>query len=201
MTTAVIPASQRMTSQSRVTKWKNITHHGDKRKMRVFVRYDDSCKNGHNSFAITAEIATLSGRVEQCGCCHDEVVKHFPEFKRFLKWHLMSSDGPMHYFSNVVYFAGDRDYNGLLKGEQKVKKNKEGLPMFEEDGETPVYTGLVGEGKEREFDAARRAAVWPEATDEQLSLPKDELIKLLAERLPALLEEFKKDMEELGFTY
>lgn len=57
------------------------------------------------------------------------------------------------------------------------------------------------EGKEREFDAARRAAIWPEATAEQLCLPKDELTKLLEDRLPALMEEFKEAMEEIGFEY
>lgn len=56
-------------------------------------------------------------------------------------------------------------------------------------------------GKAREFDAARYHAIWPEATDEQLSLPKAELEKLLEARLPALMQEFKAAMEELGFTY
>ena len=58
-----------------------------------------------------------------------------------------------------------------------------------------------GEGKERDFAAARNSAVWPEATDEQLSLPKEDLKKLLLERLPALMQNFKSDMEKLGFTY
>lgn len=58
-----------------------------------------------------------------------------------------------------------------------------------------------GEGKERDFEAARNSAVWPEATDEQLSLPKEDLKKLLLARLPALMQNFKSDMEELGFTY
>lgn len=58
-----------------------------------------------------------------------------------------------------------------------------------------------GEGKERNFAAARNSAVWPEATDEQLSLPKEDLKKLLLDRLPALMQNFKSDMEKLGFTY
>lgn len=57
------------------------------------------------------------------------------------------------------------------------------------------------DGKEREFTSARSVAIWPEATDEQLSLPKEELKKLLEARLPALLEEFKAAMEEIGFTF
>lgn len=58
-----------------------------------------------------------------------------------------------------------------------------------------------GKGKERDFEAARASAVWPEATDEQLSLPEDDLKKLLLDRLPDLMQNFKLDMEGLGFTY
>jgi len=58
-----------------------------------------------------------------------------------------------------------------------------------------------GEGKERHLDAARGAAVWPEATDEQLMLPKEELTKLLEARLPKLLEDFHKAVVELGFEW
>ena len=56
-------------------------------------------------------------------------------------------------------------------------------------------------GKTREFDSARYHAIWPEATDEQLSLPKEELEVLLKARLPKLMKDFKAAMEELGFTY
>lgn len=53
------------------------------------------------------------------------------------------------------------------------------------------------EGKERNLGAARHCAIWPEATDEQLCLPRDELKQLLIGRLPALKAEFKADMTEL----
>ena len=59
----------------------------------------------------------------------------------------------------------------------------------------------TGEGKEQQLDAARGAAVWPEATDEQLMLPKEELTKLLEARLPSLMTEFRKAVESLGFTW
>ena len=44
--------------------------------------------------------------------------------------------------------------------------------------------------------AARSCAVWPDATLEQL---QDE--KLLMQRLPDLMKEFKKDIEALGFIF
>lgn len=58
-----------------------------------------------------------------------------------------------------------------------------------------------GKGKEREFDKARDAAIWPDASDEILSLPKEELKALLLKRLPKLMSEFKRDVESLGFIY
>lgn len=58
---------------------------------------------------------------------------------------------------------------------------------------------LFSEGKERELDKARHCAVWPEATDEQLCLPKDELTALLMARLPQLQADFQRDMLACGF--
>lgn len=126
------------------------------------VRYDDECGNGHNRFAITAEIVTPASKrrndVEACGCLHDEIARVFPELAPFIKWHLCSSDGPIHYVANTVYHA----QNGQL-------------------------------------DYARSSAVWPEATDEELTAP--DLAERLQERLPALLESFQEAVESLGFTY
>lgn len=56
-----------------------------------------------------------------------------------------------------------------------------------------------GEGKARDLDAARRAAVWPDATDEDLTAPG--LKERLEARLPSLLLEFRAAMESLGFTW
>lgn len=56
-------------------------------------------------------------------------------------------------------------------------------------------------GKERELDKARHTAIWPGATDEELSLPADQLKEKLLARLPALMTEFKSVVESLGFVY
>jgi hypothetical protein len=58
-----------------------------------------------------------------------------------------------------------------------------------------------GEGKERDLAAARRCAVWPDATDEELCQERPELEAALKARLPALLAEFKQVMLEIGFIY
>ena len=67
--------------------------------------------------------------------------------------------------------------------------------------ELVTWPGVFGKGKARDFESARRSAIWPEATDEQLSLDKPELTKLLQDRLPALMAEFKSDMVKIGFVY
>lgn len=208
-----------------------ISGYGPGAQITATVRYDDECGNGHNTFAITAEIVTPASKrmrdVEACGCLHDDVARIFPELAPFIKWHLCSSDGPMHYPGNVLYHASDRDYRGLLKGEkrqlvngrtklpvwQRVVRNGKGesvsisssdwVDSAEKPNEAltvdfePVW--IVGEGKERQLDFARSSAVWPEATDEELTSP--DLAERLQERLPALLEAFQEAVESLGFTF
>ncbi len=141
---------------------KTIQYYGEPHQIKVKIRFDDDCRNGHNSFSITGEVNSFDRRLRDrtvcCGCIHDEIAEHFPELAPLIKWHLVSSDGPLHYVANTTYHAGDLDF-------------------------------------------ARNSAVWPEATDEQLSLPKDELTKLLEARLPALIAEFRATIEGIGFLW
>ena len=202
---------------------------GKQYKITANVRYDDKCNNGHNSFAITTNIeSSFSKQVwseESGGCCHEEIAEHFPLLAPLIKWHGTTSEWPLHYIENTVYAAGDKDYNGLAKGEFRHFKSLgklqnggvEGVPLWvlkvPQEIKSEIYShekpkavvvewvayGTTGKGKERDFKAARNSAVWPEATDEELSAPDLEQ-KLLA-RLPALMEEFKLAVESLGFTY
>jgi hypothetical protein len=85
--------------------------------MNVHIRYDDECGNGHNSFSITGEIIYESWKnPEVCGCIHEEIEKYFPELKKYIKWHLFNSDGPMHYIANTTYHARDRVQENLPIG-------------------------------------------------------------------------------------
>lgn len=198
------------------------------RQISVYLRFDDEYGNGRESFSITGEIvntlAKRGDRHEVSGCIHDEIAKHFPELAHLIKWHLTSTDGPMHYVGNTTYHASNRDHNGLLKDEKRqIRNGKTGQLCWileqvggEEnkapntiDSDTqpaaPQFSYIpwcrTGEGKERELDAARWCAVWPDATDEQLSLPKEELTVLLESRLPQLLADFKADMLRCGFLW
>lgn len=74
-------------------------------QMSVTIRYDDECGNGHNTFSITGTIKGLGAHeIEMAGCLHDEISEYFPEFAHLIKWHLVSSDSPLHYIANTKYY-------------------------------------------------------------------------------------------------
>lgn len=268
-----------------ISEPRDIAGYGPGARIAVEMRFDDECGNGHNTFAITASIyqMVVDRRRRRddiaAGCLHEDIATAFPEFAPLIPWHLTSADGPMHYIANTVYFAGNRDHHGRLKGEPRqwetviqfgdnpIKHRYpkgfmdflqaarplhgqsafdfEVLPIYHDDQgkpgkhqfgpkftfggyadkwhecpfdtETyaldflcalqlhdPRFVSIVtawGEGKERELDTARRAAVWPEATDAELSVERDNLKAALAARLPDLLARFRADMERIGFVW
>lgn len=198
-------------------------------KIKITLRYDDECGNGHNSFAMTADIKEQNdfGRWVDTtgGCCHDEIIKARPDLAKFVKWHLCDSTGPMHHIANSLYHAGNRDCHGLLKGEKRqIKNGRTGVPCWchvavdkETGEELPLY----------KLDNSMEAASAPackytlevrpwcsvgEGKEPDLKAARSCAIwpdakledfteeKLLM-RLPGLMREFKTAMEELGFTY
>lgn len=169
------PDGKRYLNQRWVSESRPVKGYGTNGQLCVELRFDDECRNGHQTFAITASVYTAESRrqrdIAAGGCLHEEIARAFPELAPLIKWHLVSTDGPVHYVANTCYLASNRDHNGLLAGES------------------------------RNFDAARSCAVWPEATDEQLSLPRAELATLLEARLPALLADFRADMLAAGFEW
>lgn len=203
---------------------------GDKYEasVRPEIRFDDSCRNGHMSFAITGTTYESSGREAGGGCVHEQIAKAFPELAPLIKWHLMDTSGPMHYIANTVYHASNRDHWGLLKDERRqivngktkqpawhlawidngVEKPLHEMPK-QMDGEKPASNPVVawvpwchvGEGKARDFAAARSCAVWPEATDEELSADPATLKAALLARAPALCAAFRADVEAAGLTW
>lgn len=178
-----------LTKDQKKTYTKYFVEDGQEYEITVTARYDDKCNNGHNTFALTAEIwATKNKRrtrrdCESCGCLHEDIAKHFPELAPFIKWHLVSSDIPMHYATNTLYHFSDKDHNGLRKGEKKQLR----------------------EGGKREIEFAKSSCVWGAAPDdshykfEQMS--EKELEDYLKIRLPHVQMAFQKAMETLGFTY
>ena len=214
----------RLTTDQRLKASKKWTTDKDRHQLTVTLRYDDRFGNGHNTFSVTGMLY-VNGRWDSGGCLHELIQEHFPGYRHLIKWHLVSSDGPTHYVANTLYHVSDRDCWGLRKGERRQIRNGKTRKLLwkraildsqgqevepgqylDSDSKPPItYTveyvpsERIGEGKPRELDLARSKAVWPDATDTELLAPDLES-KLIA-RLPRLLDEFKRDIEALGFTY
>jgi hypothetical protein len=210
-------------------KWRSggraISGYGTNGIMHVEMRFDDECQNGHQTFSITASVYTAESRrhkdIAAGGCMHEEIARIFPELAPLIKWHLVDTTGPMYYIANTVYHASDRDFNGLLEGETKQIKNgrtglpcwilepTQKLPQYIDSDTQPTETAILryvplchqGKGKPRALDHARSSAVWPEATDAELSADRDTLTAALTARLPALIAAFRADMEAAGFLW
>lgn len=198
-------------------------------RISIELRFDDQCGNGAMSFSMTGSVREPGERdTSACGSIHKEIAKAFPELAHLIKWHGTDTRCPMHYTANALYHAGNRDHYGLLKGEEKqIINGRTGMPSWRLafvnnageviakppqyfDGvEPPAVDGhyayvpwtRIGEGKERDLDAARRCAVWLDAPDDVLMLPREELRVILDARLPALQAEFRAAMDSCGFAW
>lgn len=206
-------------NQTWVSERRRVKGYGRDAVMHVDMRFDDNCRNGHNTFAITAEVRSPTRGFEAGGCMHDEIAVVFPELAPLILWHLCSTDGPMHYVANTVYHADEHGpthawvyYKGpsasdpLGLGDDGVKERLLGYlrtPDAQRAEGQPGYTVKWDEKtvKERNLDHARSCACWPEATDAQLTAPAAELTAALDKRLPALLAHMRTDIEAAGFVW
>ncbi len=205
-------------SQTKVYGPKVYQEGGHQYRITATVRYDDQCGNGHNSFAITTAIyRSIHGQwmEDSFGCCHEAIAKRFPELAPFIKWHGMTSEGPTHYVANTVYhasqhgathawvyYAGNADPLKLGGAEDRLLGY---LKAFDAQKAVGV-TGYRVQWDEKtikvaNFDHARSTAVWPEATDAELSVDAATLTAALLARAPALCESFKRDVESLGMVF
>jgi hypothetical protein len=174
--------------------------YSDEYTLKVVIRYDDECGNGHNTFSITS----------QDGCTHDLIASLCPDLAHLIKWHLCSSDGPMHYIANTLYHADEHGPDSAYVYEYPrevagVKIREKCLVSTSLDkaqemvDECPDLLYLVVKedtAKVANLEYARSSAIAPNATIEQL---RDK--QWLMDRLPALLEEFRADIETLGFVW
>ena len=164
----------------------------------VKLRYDDDCKNKHNTFSITGELwssrrgyeANLRDRnderaLEFLGCTHDEIMQYRgKQYGHLIRWHLVSDDGPMHYVENTLYHLGYRS------------------------GPDTWYAA----DHHPNIDYARSSACWPDMPESYVCDPDKRMLKLTREaaaapikaileaRLPALMEEFRRDMATIEWT-
>lgn len=187
--TTQIPASALVKRQVKTYGPKSYSEHGHIFRITVGVRHDDECGNGHNSFAITATIDEKLGNgrwVDHMGgCCHEEVAKHFPELAPLIKWHLTSTDEPMHYIANTLYWLGYSGWCDGKAGSPPNLKHARSTAVWPDMPESFLASTITQEG-------ALRGSL-----SEQGAMVKE----ALESRLAGLLCDFKQAVESLGFTY
>lgn len=109
-----MPTAQWPEWTDRFTASKNITYYD--RPARIVVEAGLHYLQGNSSpyFAVTAEIYAQGDRrgdPSTCGCCHDEVLKTWPELAPVVALHLADIDGaPMHAEANGLYHLGFGPY-------------------------------------------------------------------------------------------
>lgn len=99
-----------MTTTNRLfyTVSKRYIQAGTSFKIDVKILLADDCKNNICDWSITADIYEQhkNGRFVWCagGCCHEEILKRFPQFKMFVDLHLSNHYGaPMYPVENGFY--------------------------------------------------------------------------------------------------
>lgn len=112
-----------MTTTNRLcyTVSKRYIQAGTTFEINVKILLADDCKNNICDWSITADIyeQRKNGRFVWCagGCCHEEILKRFPQFKMFVDLHLSNHYGaPMYPVENGFYHIW-KDY------ETKVTEN------------------------------------------------------------------------------
>lgn len=99
-------------------KTNNLKHrivlNNSKINCEVVISLNDECKNGHQDFHITGTFWEIGEpRIDKyfytAGSCHDEILKHFPEFKIFADLHGCD-------FSGVPTYAIENGFYHLTEG-------------------------------------------------------------------------------------
>jgi hypothetical protein len=167
---------------------KPITGYGAGGEITVTVRFDDCCKNGHNTFSITADVTTLESRARRdiaaCGGMDAEVARHFPQLAALIPWSGCSTEGPLHYVENTMYWLGRR-------GHTRWENERAGRPSRPEDPPN--------------FEHAKKSAIWPDMPEGFVvtgtTVSNADVEAALGARLPVLLGEFHQVIESLEMTW
>ena len=93
-------------------------------KIAVNINLDDDCKNGCCDWSITADIYRKAKNNRwyhySGGCCHEEILKHFPEFQKFVNLHLCDCYGAPIYAVENGYYVMRHDGKEAAKGYLRV---------------------------------------------------------------------------------
>lgn len=175
--------------QKWVSTERAVKGYGPSHVMRVEIRHDDACKNKHNTFSITATIFKPGARdIAAGGCLHDEIRQYFPELAPLIRWHLANTDGLLHYVANTLYWLGWQGWCDDKAGSPPNLAHAQKTAVWPDmpaDMICPQEWRVFGTGVKKS-DKKDRA---------------DEIAATLEARLPALLADFRADVEKAGFMF
>lgn len=152
-------------------------------QMDVRISLGDCCKNGVCDWSITADIyeKRRNGRYVFCssGCCHDEILEYFPEFKGFVDLHLCNHYGqPMYPVENGVYHLVNSDkkkainYLRITETEYDILRNSIEDKLY---FKYLLYTlGIVDRWKEESLKAIKQLEALTGNTWENQYKPENE---------------------------
>ena len=159
------------------------------------IRFDDQCRNGHQTFTVTGDIYSRHTCRKPCvtydgqlygesggGCVHQEIKEAFPELAPFVKWHHTSTDEPLHYVANGVF------WHELWQASLD--------PLHEKRADAYVYK--YGTGTLRKHFLSTIVFDPEEAdADELVKRTKSEITEWLENRLPRLMTSFREDLAKV----
>lgn len=155
--------------------------------MNVHISLGDYCKNGVCDWSIKADIyeKRRNGRFVWCAssCCHDEILKYFPEFKLFIDLHLSNHYGqPMYPVDNGVYHLVNSDkekainYLRITGTEYDILRNSTEDKLY---FKYLLYTlGIVDRWKQESLKAIKQLEVLTGNTWENPYKPENERFAL-----------------------
>jgi len=165
------------------TPWKTYSEDGRKYRIRATYGMDYGVARRHNQephFSLTGEIDEQARNNRWMdvggGQLHNELVKHFPQFREIAHWHLMSPAAPMHCMANAKYWWE------AWSGETPARQHDRPLDSF---AATIVWGALPGETGSAALGTAMLRP-WGEVRD------------WLEARLPLLQHAFRSDMQAIG---
>jgi len=159
------------------TPWKEYKEGAQKYRIRAQHGIDYHFSKEHNQaphFSVTGDIERQARNnrwmEDSSGSIHDDIARHFPKLAKYIPWHLVSTESPMHYLANARYW-----YEKIGK-----PKTKSYDPDPEEAfKETIVFGAIPGEKLPVRVQ-------WPQVKE------------WLKGRLEPLMDNFTADMKELG---
>lgn len=163
------------------TEWKTFTEHGQKYRIRAEygMDYEFARRNNqapHFSLTMTQE-RWERGRWQDDsgGTAHESIVQHFSELAPYVKWHLVATDGPIHYIANAKYWWE------IATGKLAPSEHQR-IDPWDAFKSTIIFGGLPTD--EVEFPLKGQ--------------PWDEVKAWLMGRRPLLMETFQHAMTTLG---